>query len=185
VAVQHLDVAYYGTNKAMAVWSENSRPASEIASLFPTLGMRGRQFREIVRSQRLRYAYWDGSVWSAPADLTSGGSDGKPQLAGCLNNQQIGVASCPSAGEITAVWERDANQNLDAPDLEVWSARWTRSGGWTSALRVSSTGLSSDMLPSVAYRADVAVVAWARNPGGTFADLNRRHISYRFLNGSA
>jgi hypothetical protein len=183
VAVQHIDIAFYASNKAMAVWSESLLTEAAAASLMAT--QRGRAFDDLARSQRLRYAFWDGREWSAPADLTSTGSDGKPQLAGCLQSPRFLFSNCPAIGEITAVWERDANQNLDAPDIEVWSSRWQPDGrGWSAPQRVSSTGTSSDMLPSVAYRGATPVVVWARNPGGAFADLNGRQVAYRFLDGS-
>jgi hypothetical protein len=184
VAVQDVDVAFYATNKAMAVWSENTRSEAEIVDLMHSQGARA--FDDIVRTQRLRYSYWDGHVWSTPANLTSVGSDGRPQLAGCLTSPRSLFSNCPTLGEITAVWEHDRNQNLNAPDLEVWSSTWRPDlHSWTTAQRVSATGASSDMLPSVAYRKGVPIVAWARNPGGAFVDLNQRHVAYRFLDGSA
>ncbi|MBX3699320.1 MAG: hypothetical protein R3F08_17515 [Dokdonella sp.] len=184
VAAQDVDVAFYATNRAMAVWSENTRSEAEIIDLLHSQG--GRAFDDIARTQRLRFAYWDGHVWSTPANLTSAGSDGRPQLAGCLPSPRVLFSDCPTLGEITAVWEHDRNQNLDAPDLEVWSSTWRPDlHSWTSAQRVSATGVSSDMLPSVAYRKGVPIVAWARNPGGAFVDLNQRHVAYRILDGSA
>jgi hypothetical protein len=185
VAVQHVDVAYYASDRAMAVWSESRLSFGAVRTLMQTQGARA--FDDIARAQRLRFSQWDGRTWTAPADLTSRGSDGKPQLAGCVPPvRSFGFTSCPSGGEITAVWERDANDNLDAPDLEIWSSRWTPARrSWTVAERVSSTGVSSDMLPSVAYRNGVPIAAWARNPGGAFANLNARHIAYRLLDGSA
>jgi len=185
VAVQHVDVAYYASDRAMAVWSESRLSFGAVRTLMQTQGARA--FDDIARAQRLRFSQWDGRTWTAPADLTSRGSDGKPQLAGCVPPvRSFDPMSCPSGGEITAVWERDANGNLDAPDLEIWSSRWTPARrSWTVAERVSSTGVSSDMLPSVAYRNGAPIAAWARNPGGAFANLNARHIAYRRLDGSA
>ncbi len=184
VAVQHLDIAFYATNRAMAVWSENTRTQAEVVSLMQS--QRERAFDDIARTQRLRFSQWDGLRWSAPANLTSIGNDGKPQLAGCLGSPRFTTSACPGSGEITAVWERDANQNLDAPDLEIWSARWRPDGrGWVNVARVSDPGVSSDMHASVAYRQATAIVAWAHNPGGAFVTLSRRIAAYRFLDGSA
>jgi hypothetical protein len=182
VGVQHLDIAFHASNKAVAVWSESLLTQAQVTSLMQS--QRGRAFDDLARNQRLRYAVWDGRQWSSPAALTSIGSDGKPQLAACVQNPNSILAVCPLNGEITAVWERDANRNLDAPDIEVWSAQWRPGSGWNTPQRVSSIGTSSDMLPSVAYRAGIAVVAWARNPNGAFADLNARQVAYRFLDGS-
>lgn len=183
VAVQHLDVAFYATNRAMAVWSENTRTEAEVRSLMQT--QRERAFDDIARTQRLRFSHWDGLVWSAAANLTSIGNDGKPQLAGCLSSPRLTTSGCTGSGELTVVWERDANQNLDAPDLEIWSSRWRPDGrGWINVARVNDAGASSDMHASVAYRGTTAVVAWARNPGGAFATLSQRTAAYRFLDGS-
>jgi len=185
VGVQHLDVAFYGSNKAMAVWSENTQTLAQLRSLMLAQG--GRAFDDVVRTQRLRFSFWDGRVWSAPANLTSVGSDGKPQLAGCLPAARFQpiASACPSGGEVTAVWERDSNRNLDAPDIEVWSNTWRPASGWSGEARVSDTGVSSDMLPSVAYRNEVPVVVWAHNPLGHFVALQRRLAAYRFLDGSS
>lgn len=183
VGVQHVDVAFYGTDRAMVVWSDNSRSAAEVSGILQAQG--GRAFDDIARTQRLRYSVWDGSAWTLPATLSGVGSEGKPQLAGCLTRPRNVFSTCPSGGGITAVWERDVNQNLDAPDFEVWSSRWKPDGrGWSAPQRVSATGTSSDMLPSVAYRGTVPVVVWAHNPAGAFADLNNRQVAYRFLDGS-
>jgi hypothetical protein len=182
--VQHIDVAFYGTNRAMAVWSENTRTASAVATLLQTQGAGA--WADIVSTQRLRYSFWDGSKWSVPADLTSVGNDGKPQLAGCIPPPRFLNSDCPVGGEITAVWEHDANGNLDAPDLEVWTATWSPSTKtWGNDTRVNATGVSSDMLPSVAYRGSVPVVAWVDNPGGQFVALAKRRAMYRFLDGSS
>ena len=185
VGVQHLDVAFYGSNKAMAVWSENTQTLAQLRSLMQAQG--GRAFNDVVRTQRLRFSFWDGRVWSAPANLTSVGSDGKPQLAGCIPPARFQpiASACPSGGEVTAVWERDANRNLDAPDIEVWSNTWRPASGWSGEARVSDTGVSSDMLPSVAYRNEVPVVVWAHNPLGHFVALQRRLAAYRFLDRSS
>lgn len=182
VGVQHLDVAFHASNRAVAVWSESLLTQAQATSLMQSQG--GRAFDDLARSQRLRFAVWDGRQWSAPAALTHAGSDGKPQLAACAQPANAILAVCPTGGEITAVWERDANQNLNAPDIEVWSAQWRPGSGWNTPQRVSSIGSSSDMLPSVAYRSSTAIVAWARNPTGAFQDLNARQVAYRFLDGS-
>ncbi len=182
VAVQHLALAFHATNRAVAVWSENRLTETAVRTLMET--QRGRAFDDIVRTQRLRWSAWDGRAWTTPADLTSDGSDGKPQLAGCAPPVRFTTSGCRSGGEIVAVWERDANRNLDAPDIEVWSATWTPSGGWRAVSRVSEPGASSDMLPSVAYRNDTPIVAWAHNPAGHFAQLSGRRVAYRFLDGS-
>ena len=91
-----------------------------------------------------------------------------------------------TSGEITVVWERDANANLNAPDLEVWSSSWSPGDkAWATPARVSATGLSSDMLPKVAYRNGIPVVAWVTSPEGQFTALIKRRPVYRFLDGSA
>jgi len=181
VGVQHLDVAFHGINRAMAVWSENTRSTAEIQGLIQSQG--GQAFDEIARTQRLRYAYWDGTAWSAPANLTTAGSDGKPQLAGCIRSTTQVFSQCPSGGEITAVWEHDANGDLNAPDLEIHAATWNpTTATWTTPARVSDAGVSSDMLPSVAYKENVPMVVWVRNPAGQYLNLSGRQVAYRFLN---
>jgi len=182
VAVQHVDVAFYAANRAMAVWSENTRSETQVRDLMLAQG--GRAFDDIVRTQRLRFSTYDGRDWSTPANLTSTGNDGKPQLAACFAAPRFAL-NCPVGGEITAVWERDANANLDAPDIEVWSATWDPGRAWSTPVRVSSTGTSSDMLPSAAYRNGTPIVAWAHNPSGHFANLGGRRVAYRFLDGSS
>jgi hypothetical protein len=182
VAPQHLAVAYYKTDGAMAVWAANRASAASIRTLMQQQG--GRAFDDIVRTQVLYYSSWDGRAWSAPAQLTTVGSDGKVQLAGCLAPPRFGNGAC-AGGEISAVWERDANNNLDAPDLEVWHARWRAASGWSSQSRVSSAGVSTDMHPQVAYLGSTPIVAWAHNPAGHFTQLQNRQLAYRFLDGSS
>jgi hypothetical protein len=180
--VQHIDVAYHATNRIVAVWSENTRTPLQLQDLIRS--QRERAFDAIARTQRLRFSSFDGRVWSTPADLTAVGNDGKPQLAGCLPAPRlVGTSACPSGGEVTAVWERDANANLDNPDIEVWSSRWQSARGWTTPSRVSAAGASSDMLPSVAYRNATPIVVWAHNRSGHFVNLGGRQAAYRFLDG--
>jgi hypothetical protein len=184
VAPQHLSVAFYKTDGAMVVWSANRASAASITTLMQQQGARA--FDDLVRTQILFFSFWDGRVWSTPSQLTSAGSDGKMQLAGCLAPVRLaGVGSCPTGGEITAVWERDANNNLDAPDLEVWNATWSITGGWRSVGRVSSTGASGDMQPQVAYFNSTPIVVWAHNPAGQFTQLNNRQLAYRFMDGTS
>lgn len=185
VAPQHLSIAFYRKDAAMVVWSANRRTESQVRALMQQQG--GAAFDDIVRTQVLYYARWNGLLWSEPQQLTTIGNDGKVQLAGCMPPALGAIVQdpCPSSGEITAVWERDANADLDAPDLEVWSARWQPGSGWTTPLRVSATGSSSDMLPSVAYKGTTPMVVWAHNPAGQFTNLQNRQVAYRFLDGSS
>jgi hypothetical protein len=184
VGVQHIDVTFYATNRAVAVWSENTRTAADVANLVQT--QRTAAFATLVLTQRLRWSYFDGTRWSAPAFLGGTGSDGKPRLAGCIAPLRLATSTCPLGGEVTVVWEHEANGDLKAPDMEIWSSSWEPSArGWTTPARVSNAGTSSDMLPVVAYRGAVPLVVWAYNPAGHFANLAGRRAMYRFLDGSS
>jgi len=164
-------VAFYASNKAVAVWTENSMTLAQAQSA--TLD-------QLIQAQHLKFALWDGSSWSVPQNLTlpaDSNGEGRVALAGCLSTHP----ACPAGGAVTAVWVRDAAGSLSARQFRLFYAAFA-SSGWSAPLPIDPTSTATDAEPSAAYRSDgTAVVAWVRDGDRSLASLNDRQIAHRSL----
>jgi hypothetical protein len=183
--VHDIAVQYFGPNRALAVWSQSSLSLEAIGSLMSGPNAARNNSDEIARAQVLRWSVYDGRDWSQPQAVAGAqnGSTGRPRLA---------VGPCPpvtcfrtTARPVYLVWEFDAANNFNAPDLEVWGAQFTSAAGFTGATRISGTGSSSDMAPTVAWVDSRPLVAWISSPLPHYTQTKTRFTHYRLVNDPA
>lgn len=164
-------VAYFDTDRAVAVWSENALPESTfVASTYLT----------IARNQRIAWSLWDGEQWSDKQFLTEPGpGEGQVTLVAC----PVGQAGCPAGGEVLVVWQRDANANAQAPQYRLWFAQFRPDSGFSApaSLDPSPTAGVQDITPAATYANGLPVVVWTRQFGGTLNNFSQRNLAYRVL----
>ncbi|HET9485766.1 MAG TPA: CARDB domain-containing protein [Xanthomonadales bacterium] len=163
-------VGYFAADRALAVWAESAASAASLASM--DAQAKGRQ-------QRLAYAVWNGSAWSAKQFLTSpGNGEGHVKIAVCPEGQ----AGCPAAGEAFVVWQHNQSGVMNAPRMKLRYARFDPAAGTFSAITTidSLTQSINDITPSAVYAGSTPVVAWVR-AGASLADTAARRLAYRFI----
>jgi hypothetical protein len=177
---QHAEVEYLGSNRALAVWSQSSLTSAQLSALMTAPGAVRNNADDLARAQVLRWSWFDGSSWSAPQTVTGAqGGSGKPRLSvgRCLR------FDCLRSSTLSAylVWEYDTNQNIAAPDIEVWGAYFEYPGGFRGADRISGGGSTSDMHPDVAWLGSTPLVTWISSPLPHYQGSASRRISYRVV----
>lgn len=180
-AIQHVEVEYLGDDKALAVWSQSSLSRSQLGQLMQAAGAVRSNADDVARAQVLRWSWFDGSSWSAPAAVAGARSgSGKPKLAvrRCSAFDCLRAAAVPTA---YLVWEYDANQDISAPDLEVWGAYFEYPAGFAGAARVSGSAGTSDMSADVAWLGSTPLVAWISAPLPHYQPSTLRRVQYRVL----
>ncbi len=106
-------IAFVGASgEALAAWSQNTLSRAQGAAL-------GRDVSAIFAHQEIFFAYWNGSDWSAPQQLTDDNlADGAAAIAG------------DSAGGATLAWVVDTDGNLATQsDVEIATQEWD--GAWS------------------------------------------------------
>ncbi|HET6604274.1 MAG TPA: hypothetical protein VFG21_08685 [Xanthomonadaceae bacterium] len=163
-------VSFFGTNMAVAVWSESS--LAEDARL--------RSPREAARYQFLRYAIWDGSAWTRPADLTQPGfGEGHVRLARCSG---IFRSDCFTR-KVTMVFQRNIDRTIEGRK-GIFTANFNGST-WGAVTRVDQSG-DYNITPAIAYQGGQPVIAWVRYaPTFGLSDIDKRRLALRRLDGSA
>ena len=178
-AVQHTDVAAFGAGQVLAVWSESQHQVADLRALMQEPSAVRNRVDDIARSLVLNWSMFDGTSWSAPQRVTGSLKGvGKPRLSAgrCLS-----LLHCFRSGRpVYLVWEYERNGNLASPDLEVWGALFT-AGSFRGATRLSGTGSSSDMHPTVAWLGSTPVVAWVSSPLPHYGGSTGRRIAYRVV----
>lgn len=163
-------VAYYAPNQAVALWTQSA--------LTPVQAT-GASFAVLAQNQRLYFAAWNGSTWSAPQALATGTTtaEGNPSLAACLST----TAGCPAGGAVTAAWVRDFAGDLSQHQYRIYSATF-QTGAWGAVQPVDPTSTAADAEPVVVYATGAPVVAWVRDADRNFGTLTDRRLAYRNLN---
>lgn len=165
-------IAFLAPNRAIAVWTESSLTEAQLPGLTP---------QELIASQRIAYALWDGAQWSAAQPLTTPSlGEGGLTLAACPGWQ----AGCPAGGEAVAVWERNLSNDLNARNIRLYYARY-QNGAWTAPQPVDNAGAFTDILPQVAYVNGAPLAAWVRDSDADLTDGSSRRAALRFIGGAA
>jgi hypothetical protein len=171
MGVRDPQIAYFDADRAIAVWSESAlSQGTYVAS----------SYLSIARNQRIAWAEWDGESWGDKQFLTAAGpGEGQIGLTACAD----GDAGCPAGGEVLAVWQRDANANVKAPQYRLWFAQFRPATGFTAAASMDATPTAGvqDITPSATYLNGKPVVVWVRQFGGSLDDFGQRNLAYRVL----
>lgn len=171
-------VAFYAPGSAVAVWSQSGLSEEPVP---------GTMLQDVLRSQHLVYAVWNGSEWSAVANLTEPTTgDGMASVAGCMSTD----AACPPGGRATAVWVHDAVGDFTQRAFRLHTATFN-GVGWTPVAPVDENlGESipidaipdyADTEPTAVYRQGVPAVLWVRDADRNFETFEDRKLAFRFL----
>lgn len=165
--IREVALTYFDTDRAMLVWAESSLtgappPRSDLASF-----------------QYLRWAVYDGTAWSRPANLTSPGfGEGGVRMARC--KRLLLRADCTN-DKLSLVFQRNTDRSIGGAK-HIYHAMWNGTA-WSVPTRVDQSG-SINITPSVAYVGATPVVAWVRyDPGSTLDKLDTRRIALREMDG--
>lgn len=167
-------VTFFGTDQAVAVWAESALREGDQRIAWP---------HEAARHQRLRYAVWNGRVWTSPLDLTTAGfGDGQVRLARCKPSL-LAVRSDCTTRKATVVFQRNLDRTIGG-SKGIYAADFD-GVGFSPIARVDQTG-SYNITPALAYQGGKPVVAWVRHdPGSTLDDVGNRRLALRRLDGSS
>ncbi|MEO6065172.1 MAG: CARDB domain-containing protein [Lysobacterales bacterium] len=180
--IRNVAVAYYSTDRAVAVWSE-SRALPVPAGAPPPRPTRN----SAAADQRLRYALYDGDAWSAPNNLTAGGfGDGLVKLARCRPRPTLLRADCQTE-KVALAFQRNTGRTVGGEKHIFFS---TFDGArFTAPVQVDQTG-TLNITPSITYAAAEPVIAWVRYQPTTvgipvaLSDTVRRTLAMRVMDGS-
>ena len=168
-------IAFFAPNRAVAVWTESSLDRNLTPEQIAAIPL-----EDLIKSQRMAYAVWNGTSWSAPqAGPTPGLGEGGVALAGCMSTNP----ACPAGGAVTGVWERNTSPDFAARQIRLLYATY-QGGAWSAPQPVDPSSGATDILPQVAYRGGTPVVAWVRDSDADLTDISSRRVALRFLDGS-
>lgn len=173
--IRDVAVAYFSTDRAVAVWAESRLPPGQPS---PPLTR-----DSAASNQRLRYALFDGSRWGAPVNLTAGGfGEGQVKLARCRSLLLRG--SCIE--KVSLVFQRNTERTVGG-DKHIFFAQFD-GARWTTPVQVDQSG-TINITPSLTYAAGDPVVAWVRYAPTTsgaavsLTDVSRRFLALRIMDG--
>ena len=165
-------IAFLTPQRAIAAWTETDLTEAQLPGLTGA---------DVIKSQRIAYALWDGAGWSAVQSLTVPSlGDGGVALAACPEWQ----AGCPVGGEVVVVWERNLSADFNARRIRLYYAIY-RDGAWSAAQPVDAGSAATAILPAAAYRNGTPLVAWVRDGDTDLTEISSRRIALRSLPGGA
>ncbi|MFQ5613848.1 MAG: hypothetical protein ACE5H9_17140, partial [Anaerolineae bacterium] len=168
-------ITFFAPHQALAVWRESNLDPNLTKDQLEAMPL-----ENILSSQYLAYATWDGNSWSGSQALTTPSlGEGGVVLAACPSTDPV----CPAGGAVTAVWERNTSADFNARQTRLFYATY-QNGVWSQPQPVDATSNATDILPSVAYQGGKPVVAWVRDSDTDLTDVSSRHIRLRVLDGS-
>ena len=168
-------IAFFAPNRAVAAWTESSLDRNMTPEQLAAMSV-----EDLIKSQRMAYAVWNGTSWSASqAGPTVGLGEGGVALAGCMSTNP----ACPAGGAVTGVWERNTSADFAARQIRLLYATY-QGGAWSAPQPLDPSSGATDILPQVAYRGGTPVVAWVRDSDADLTDISSRRVALRFLDGS-
>ncbi|MBP7688644.1 MAG: hypothetical protein KA765_12075, partial [Thermoflexales bacterium] len=144
-------IAFAGYGKAVAVFAANSPNATQPVTWS--------QVSQQLATQTISYTVWNGSAWSAPAKLASGGGDPRGRVT---------LAGDPYHNRVLAAWVRD-----QSPDdtLKYWTLEYSwfnaNTNTW-SPVKALSTPMIGETDAEVSLAFDStgkATAVWVRQGG--------------------
>jgi hypothetical protein len=165
-------VMHYGVGRAVAVWAESDLQAAPDART------------DLASRQYLRYAVFDGTQWSAAANLTAPGfGEGGVRLARCVPRLLFQRTDC-SLDKVSLVFQRNTGRRTGGPS-QIFLSRFD-GVAWSLPQRVDQSG-QYNITPAIAYQNGKPVVAWVRYAPEAIdlSDVDRRNLALRVMDGSS